>query len=177
MYITIATYADIVGVCKTTASRRLSGSPFRIPTKENGRHYYPLAAAVMTLAASEIEAGVIGRLAASARLLNDDLHIEPEALSAAQNFAQWLPSPEMRNRLARAQSAFVVSVANSPLCTPTIVASLEPLKALFALNADVSRYVLIGGPVPNVEALAPAFAISNNTALLELHAAALLEAA
>ncbi len=177
MYITIATYSDIVGVCKTTVSRRLSGAPYRIPTKENGRHYYTLAAAVTTLKPSEVKAGVIGLLAASARLLNDDLYVEPEALSAAQDFAQWLPSPEMRNRLARVQSAFVVAVANSPLCTPTIVGSLEPLKALFALNADVSRYVLVGGPVPNVDALAPAFAISNNGALLDQRAAELLEAA
>lgn len=177
MYITIETYARVMGICKTTAGRRLSGAPFRIPTKERGQHYYPLAAAVMTLTPSEVQAGAIGLLAASARLLNDDLYIEPEALSAAQNFAAWLPIPEMRNRLARMQMAFVTAVANSPLCTPTIVASLEPLKALFALNADVSRYVLVGGPVPNVDALAPAFAISNNSALLDQHAAELLEAA
>ncbi|MCA0906259.1 hypothetical protein LCM27_07610 [Ruegeria marisrubri] len=177
MYVTLSAYADIVGVCKTTASRRLSGAPFRIPTKENGRHYYMLTAAVMALTPSEIEAGAIGRLAGSARLLNDELYIEPEALSAAQDFAQWLPSSEMRSRLARVQSAFVVAVANSPLCTATVVASLEPLRALFALNADVTRYVLVGGPIPNVDALAPAFAISNNSALLNQHAAELLEAA
>lgn len=168
MYITIETYAAATGTSEATASRRLKALPYRIPTLERGRRYFHLAAAVQTLKEKEI--GAVKALTASARdLFGHDLYVEHEALPLAREFAEWLPTGSMRDRLRAAQNAFVVGVSDSRMCTPTIVRNLPPLRELFALCPPVLAWVLTGGAPPDVHNLAPAFAVSNNCAALDNH--------
>ena len=169
MYITIETYAAATGTSEATASRRLKGVAYRIPSRERGRRHYHLAAAVQTLKGKEVDAGAVKALTTSARdLFGHDLYVEPEALPLAREFAEWLPT-EARDRLRAAQNAFVVGVSDSRLCTPTIVRNLLPLRELFALCPPVLAWVLTGGAPPDVHNLAPAFAVSNNCAALDHH--------
>ncbi len=170
MYITIDTYCAATGVSAATAGRRLADVPFRIPTRARGRKFFPLAAAVQTLKAKEIDAGAVKALTESARdLFGHDMYVEPEALPLAREFAEWLPTGAMRDRLRAAQNSFVVGVSDSRMCTPTIVRNLPPLRELFALCPPVMTWVLTGGAPPDVHNLAPAFAVSNNCAALDNH--------
>lgn len=173
IYTTQSAYADAIGGVVETAGRRLRDVSYRSPTRSSGRRYYPLAAAVMTLKPREIEAGAIPALVDSAQTLGSELYIESEMLPVALDLAEWFPAEAMRARLREMNAAFVGAVANSPLCTPTVVRALEPLKTLFVLNKDVTAYVLTGEGRPDVADLSPAFAISNNDALLERQYAAL----
>ena len=127
----------------------------------------------MTLKQREIDARAIPALVDSAGILGTGLYIESEMLPTAIDLVEWLPSEAMRARLREMSGEFIGGVANSPLCTPTVVRALEPLKALFVLNKDVTAYVLTGDGRPDVADLAPAFAVSNNDALLERQYAAL----
>lgn len=168
MYITIDNYACAADVSEATASRRLADVPFRIPTRARGRKFFPLAAAVQTLKAKEIDAGACEALAGAAQDLHGrDLYVEAEALPMAQAFAEWLPTEGMRNRLRTVQNAFVVAVANSRLCSPTIVRNLTPLRELFALCPPLLAWVLTGADAPDVEHIAPAFAVASNEAALD----------
>lgn len=168
MYITAEQYARAAEVSEATASRRLKGLPYRIPTKARGRRWYPLAAAVQTLKAKEIDAGACEALAEGAKDLHGrDLYVEAEALPMAQAVAEWLPTESMCTRLWTAQNAFVVAVANSRLCTPAIVRNLTPLRDLFALCPPVLAWVLTGENVPDVDHIAPAFAVASNEAALD----------
>ena len=168
MYIKIEDYCDATGVSTATAGRRLSDVPFRIPTRAGGRKHFPLAAAVMTLKAKEVDAGACEALAQVACDLHGrDLYVEAEALPMAQAFAEWLPTEAMRNRLRTAQNSFVVAVANSRLCSPTIVRNLTPLRELFALCPPVLSCVLRGGEAPDVDHIAPAFAVASNEGTLD----------
>lgn len=170
MYTTIESYAAATGTSDATASRRLKGVAYRIPSRERGRRYYHLAAAIQTLKAKEIDSGAVKALAASVRdLFGHDLYVEPEALPLAREFAEWLPTEAMRDRLRAAQNAFVVGVSDSRMCTPTIVRNLPPLRELFALCPPVLAWVLTGGAPPDAHSLAPAFAVSNNCAALDHH--------
>jgi len=167
LYVTIDSYCAAAGVCADTAGRRLAGVQYRVPPRERGRKYFPLAGAVMTLKRREIDAGVCALVQAAVRL-DDDLYIEPDALPLAREFADWLPA-DARDRLRSAQNAFVVAVANSRLCTPSIVQNLGPLRELFALCPPVLAWVLIGGTPPDIDHIAPAFAVSNNSPALGLN--------
>jgi len=177
VYTTIEQYASAADVSEATASRRLKGETYRIPTKARGRRYYHLAAAVQTLKRREIDAGAVCTLVQAAVRLDDDLYIGPEALSLAREFADWLPEPVMRDRLRMAQNAFVVAVANSRLCTPAIVQNLGPLRELFVLCPPVLSWVLIGGTPPDIDHIAPAFAVANNSPSLGLYTEQMKEAA
>ena len=176
MHITNDNYCAATGVCPTTAGRRLADVPYLMPTRERGRRYYHLAAAVQTLKGKEIDAGAVEMLANAARVLDDHLYIESAAIPMAQDFADWL-SGAMLDRARRAQAAFVVAVANSRLCTPSIVRNLDPLKALFLLNPDVLRWIFAGVAAPAFDALAPAFAVACNENALALYTNNILEAA
>lgn len=176
MHITIDNYCAATGVCPTTAGRRLADVPYLMPSRERGRRYYHLAAAVQTLKGKEIDAGAVEMLANAARVLDDHLYIESAAMPLAQSFADWL-SGAMLDRARRAQAGFVVAVANSRLCTPSIVRNLDALKALFVLNPEVLRWIFAGGDVPAIEALAPAFAVACNENALALCTNNILEAA
>jgi hypothetical protein len=124
----------------------------------------------MTLKGKEVDSGACEALAKAAKDLHGkDLYVEAEALGMAQSFAEWLPTEAMRNRLRTAHDAFVVAVANSRLCSPTIVRNLEPLKTLFALCPPVLAWVLRGGEVPDIDAIAPAFAVASNEGTLDHH--------
>lgn len=170
MYIKIEDYCAASGVSTATAGRRLAGVPFRIPTRARGRKFFPLAAAVQTLRAKEIDAGACEALAGAAQDLHGgDLYVEAEALPMAQAFAEWLPTEDMCNRLRTAQNTFVVAVANSRLCSPTIVRNLTPLRELFALCPPVLAWVLTSADAPDVDAIAPAFAVASNEAALCRH--------
>lgn len=173
IYTTQADYAEAIGGAVETAGRRLKHVAYRSPSRASGRRFYPVAAAVMTLKQREIDAGAIPALVDSAGILGTALCIEAEMLPTAIDLAEWLPSEAMRARLREMNAAFVGAVANSPLCTPTVVRALEPLKSLFVLNKDVTAYVLTGDGSPDVADLAPAFAVSNNDAVLERQFAAL----
>lgn len=173
LYTTIDTYAQAAGVCDDTAGRRLKHVAYRSPSRASGRRFYPVAAAVMTLKQREIAAGAIPALVDSSGILGTALYIEAEMLPTAIALSEWLPDEAMRARLREMHAAFVGAVANSPLCTPTVVRALEPLKTLFVLNKDVTSYVLTGDGRPDVADLAPAFAVSCNDALLERQYAAL----
>lgn len=176
LYIKIEDYCAATGVSTATARRRLADVLFRIPTRGRGQRYYHLAAAVQTLKAKEIDAGAVEMLANAARILDDHLYIESAAMPLAQSFADWL-SGAMLDRAHRAQAAFVVAVANSRLCTPSIVRNLDPLKALFLLNPDVLRWIFAGVAAPAIDALAPAFAVACNENALTLYTNNILEAA
>lgn len=168
MYITIEQYARAADVSEATASRRLADVPFRIPTRGRGRKHFPLAGAVMTLKLKEVDAGGAEALAGAACDLHGrDLYVEAEALPMAQRFAEWLPTDAMRNRLRTAQNSFVVSVANSRLCSPTIVRNLTPLRELFAMCPPVLVWVLRGGEAPDIDGIAPAFAVASNEGTLD----------
>ncbi|SFQ56497.1 hypothetical protein SAMN05421853_11093 [Roseivivax halotolerans] len=168
MYISTEEYADAASVSDATAFRRLKGLPYRIPTRGRGRKHFPLAAAVMTLKGKEVDSGAVDALTEAARdLFGHDLYIEPEALPMAHSFAEWLPSETMRARLRAAQNFFTVAVANSRLCTPAIVRNLSPLRELFALCPPVLVWVLTGGEAPDIDYIAPAFAVSSNEAALD----------
>lgn len=160
MYTTIERYASAVDTSVATASRRLKGIPFVIPTKGRGVQWYPLAAAVQTLRAKEQDS--IPALVKHARdLYPGDFYVEPRALPIAESFIGWCEG-SMRDRARAAQNSFVVAVSNSRICVPSIIRNLEPLKTLFVLNPEVTRWVLVGGTPPDVDNLAPAFAVSNN---------------
>ncbi|KZY47592.1 hypothetical protein A3731_07825 [Roseovarius sp. HI0049] len=178
MYTTIEQYARAAGVSDATASRRLADVPFRIPTRGRGRKHFPLAAAVMTLKGKEVDAGAAERLAqAACDLHGRDLYVEAEFLPMARDFAEWLPTEVMRNRLRTAQNSFVVAVANSRLCSPTIVRNLTPLRELFALCPPVLAWVLRGGEAPDVDGIAPAFAVASNEGTLDQYHINMKEAA
>lgn len=178
MYITIKDYCAATGVSDATASRRLKGLPYCFATRRRGRRGYPLPAAVITLKRKEIDAGAAQALAQAARDLHGrDLYIEAGALPMAREFAEWLPDNGMRDRLRRAQNAFVVAVANSRLCSPSIVRNLTPLRDLFALCPTVLAWVLRGGSPPDIDAIAPAFAVASNDAALEQYHTNLQEVA
>jgi hypothetical protein len=102
----------------------------------------------MTLRPKEVDSGAAEALAGAVRDLHGrDFYVEAEALAMAQEFASWLPTADMRNRLRTAQNAFVVAVANSGLCSPTIAHNLTPLRELFATYPPVLVWVLHeGGP-------------------------------
>jgi len=168
VYITIEDYCAATGVSTATAGRRLADVPFRIPTRGRGRKHFPLAGAVMTLKAKEVDSGAAEALAGAAKDLHGrDLYVEAEALPMAQAFAEWLPSEAMRNRLRTAQNAFVVAVANSRLCSPTIVRNLTALRELFALCPPMLVWVLRGGEAPDIDGIAPAFAVASNEGTLD----------
>ncbi|WP_417676721.1 hypothetical protein [Pseudodonghicola sp.] len=178
MHVTIENYCAATGVCAETTGRRLQAVPYRVPERRGAyRKLFPLAAAAMTLKRREIDAGAVAELGRSARPLNNDLYVEPEALPMAREFADWLPDPAMRARLRAAQNSFTVAVANSRLCTPTIVSNLDPLRDLFALCPQVTRWVLAGGTPPDVDHIGPAFAVTNNSAALSLYTNKMMEAA
>ncbi|KAA8605926.1 hypothetical protein [Salipiger aestuarii] len=158
MDITLQSYSTAVGVCETTASRRLAGVFHRMRGRKRS---YPLAAALQTLKRKEHHS--IPALVAASQSDRSNLHVEPSALPMAMNFTEWLPSAAMKERLRAAQNAFVVAVANSPLCAPALVENLDALRMLFVLNDEVLRFVVLGGTPPNIDALAPAFAVTNNT--------------
>ena len=168
MYIKIEDYCAATGVSAATAGRRLAEIPFRIPTRAGGRKHFPLAAAVMTLKGKEVDAGACERLAqAACDLHGRDLYVEAGSLPMARDVAEWLPTETMRARLRTAQNAFVVAVANSRLCSPTIVRNLTPLRELFALCPPVLAWVLRGGEAPDVDGIAPAFAVASNEGTLD----------
>lgn len=168
MYITIDTYCAATGVSAATAGRRLADVPFRIPTRARGRKFFPLAAAVTTLKYKESHAGAAQALAEGARdLFGHDLYIEPESLPMARSFAAWLPEPVMRERLEMALSDFVVTVAHSPLCSPSIVRNITPLRDLYAICPPIMRWIICGGAVPDTDSIAPAFAVASNEAALD----------
>jgi len=169
LFTTIDRYANAVRVSEATACRRLKGIPFRVPTRGRGIQWYPLGAAVQTL--REKEMGAIEGLTRTARDLDaGDLYIEAPAISIAESFIGWTTGAA-RDRLRAAQNGFVVAVSNSRICSPAIVRNLDPLRTLFVLNPDVTRWILLGGTPPNVDALAPSFAVVNNgPALAEYHA-------
>ncbi|QFT92149.1 hypothetical protein FIU86_04795 [Roseovarius sp. THAF9] len=177
LYTTIDSYAEATGATAHTASRRMKDLAFRVPSGSKGRRSYPLAAAVQTFRPREIDAGAVPAIAQSAHRLSDTLYVESEMLPAARAFAEWLPDPRMRSRLLHIRNAFSIAVGNSPLCTPSVVRALEPLKSLWALNADVTRFILAGATPPDVDKLAPAFAVSCNEALLENYYDSLMEIA
>ncbi|WP_354545967.1 hypothetical protein [Roseovarius sp. MBR-78] len=165
MYIKIEDYCAATGVSTATAGRRLSDVPFRIPTRGRGRKHFPLAAAVMTLKAKEADA--VPELVQHARdLCRGDPYVEARALPIAESFVDWCEGG-MRDRARAAMNGFVVAVSNSRICTPTIVRNLEPLKALFVLHPDVTRWILVGGNPPDVDNLAPSFAVANNAPALD----------
>jgi hypothetical protein len=177
LYVTTDNYCAATGVSSATAGRRLADIPFRIPTQARGRKYFPLAAAVMTLKGKEVDAGAYEALAEAASDLHGrDLYVEAEALPMAHVFAEWLPTVA-RNRLRSAQNSFVVAVANSRLCSPTIVRNLTPLRELFALCPPVLAWVLTGKNAPDVDAIAPVFAVASNEPALDLYMKKLNEAA
>lgn len=170
MYITIEIYATAADLHEESAGRRLRGVPYRIPARARGRKHYHLAAAVQTLKPRDIAAGVPAKLARMAvQLDGEGLYIEPEALPLALDFAAWLPTTEMRDRLRSVRNAFTVAVANSRLCTPSIVRNLDPLRELFALCPPVLVWVLTGGAPPDIDAMGPAFAVASNCANLNLY--------
>jgi len=178
VYITLEQYARAADVSEATASRRLKGLPYRIPTKARGRRWYPLAAAVTTLKYKESHAGAAQALAQGARdLFGHDLYIEPESLPMARSFAAWLPEPDTRDRLEMAQSDFVVTVAHSPLCSPAIVRNITPLRDLYALCPPIMKWTICGGTVPDTDAIAPAFAVASNEAALDQYHTPMKEAA
>lgn len=160
MYITLEQYARVIDAADSTASRRLRGIPFVIPAKGRGIQWYPLAAAVQTLRPKE--EGAVPALVTPARdVYAGDLYVEARALPIAESFLDWTEG-DMQARARAAQNSFVVAVSNSRICTPTIVRNLEPLKMLFVLNPEVTRWVLVGGTPPDVDNLAPSFAVANN---------------
>ena len=171
MFITLESYAFSVGVCETTAARRLKGIPFSIPDNARGRKHFFLPSAVMTLRQKEIDDGAAGRMASVSRDLGDGVYVEGATLSIAERFAEWCSGP-MYTRLRAAQNAFVVAVANSRLCTPVIVENLDPLRTLFPLCSPVLVWILSGGEPPDVDRIAPAFAVASNTTELHTYEAA-----
>lgn len=178
MYIKIEDYCAATGVSTATAGRRLSDVPFQIPTYGRGRKHFPLAGAVMTLKGKEVDAGACAGLArAACDLHGRDLYVEAEALPMAQRFAEWLPTEAMRNRLRTAQNSFVVAVANSRLCSPTIVRNLTPLRDLFALCPPVLAWVLRGSDAPDIDHISPAFAVASNEGALDQYHNTMQEAA
>lgn len=175
MYITQEHYARATDVSGPTASRRLRGTPFVIPTRGRGIQWYPLAAAVQTLRAKEMDA--IPDLVQHARdLCRGDPYVEARALPIAESFVDWCEG-DMRDRARAAQNGFVVAVSNSRVCTPTIVRNLEPLRTMFVLNPDVTRWILVGGNPPDVDNLAPSFAVANNGPGLDEYHMTMQEAA
>jgi hypothetical protein len=177
LYTTTDYYCAATGVCPTTAGRRLTETPFRLPSLSRGRRFYPLAAALQTLRKRENDAGAIESLVRTSRTLSDDLYIEPDALPLAHSFSEWLPAPAMRDRLRSIQNALVVAVANSRLCTPTIVRNLDALRQLFPLNPDAMRWILVRGDAPDVDNLGPAFAVACNDTALDIYTTSLKEVA
>lgn len=167
MYITIEKYAKALEIAESTASRRLKGLPFVMPKNGRGTHWYPLVAVVQTLRGWDA-----GREVALVRWSRDmregDLYIEPAALLLAESFLNWCEG-DMKTRARAARNSFVVAVSNSRICTPTIVRNIELLKTLFVLNPEVTRWILVGGTPPNVDRLAPSFAVTNNGANLDVY--------
>lgn len=169
MYTTIEIYATAADLHEESAGRRLRDVAYRIPAHSRGRKHFHLAAALPTLKRRDIDAGVPAKLARMAvNLDGEGLYIEPEALPLALDFAEWLPTADMRDRLRAARNAFTIAVANSRLCSPTIVQNLDPLRELFALCPPVMKWILTGGTPPDIDAMGPAFAVASNCATLNL---------
>lgn len=158
MFITQHQYADAAQCCVETAGRRMKSIHFHMGPR--GARNYHLAAALVTLKGREIGAGAVPRLAESATAPDDVLFVG-DVLDMARAYVDWLDAPA-RARLAAVQNSFVVALASS-LCAPAVVENLESLRTLIAVQPDVMRHVLTDMPAPEMDRMAPAFAIVNNT--------------
>ncbi|SDY65041.1 hypothetical protein [Citreimonas salinaria] len=166
MIITRKDYSRAVGVCIETAARRLKAVPSQCGDRR--ACVYELRAALPTLWPKEVEAGAVERLVAAAAPPEDRLYVGPDALEGARSFIQWLPAQEMRDRLAEIQSDFISGIAASPVCGGPVIRDLENLRTLIAIQPDSMKYILVGGQVPTLDRLAPAFAIINAKFQMEL---------
>ncbi|WP_288941007.1 hypothetical protein [uncultured Roseovarius sp.] len=125
-----------------------------------GVHHYHVAAALPTLRPREYDSAPA--LILCAEPPEDSLYVGgAESLAMAQAFIEWLPE-EPRERLRVAQNSFVVALANSNICAAPVVENIENLRVLIVLQPDVLRWIFRCGDVPDMDRLAPAFAIVNN---------------
>jgi hypothetical protein len=162
VFTTQQNYCAAAGCCIETVGRRLKSIAYS-PGPPYGTRHYPLAQAVTTLRPREIEKGAVERLVATATVSDDSLYVgSSDALDVACNLIEWLPD-NMRTRAVAAQNNFISGVANSRLCTPAVVENLGTLQALVILQPDVLRHVLTAMPA-DIERIAPAFALVNNSA-------------
>lgn len=176
MFTTIYAYAEAAQIVPSSTSRRLKGIPYLSRSRGDvlpgdparvGRavNWYPLAAVVQTLRKDELDA--IPALVEGAKELHPgDSYVDPRFYYLATPFIRWC-GQDMRSRARRAQNDFVVAVANSKVCSPAIVKNLTALREIFVLHPDVTRWILVGGLAPDLAALAPSFAVANNSPSLE----------
>lgn len=159
MYITQSLYARETGRTVETACSRLCDVPYK--RGRQGVHLYHLARTLPTLRPREHAS--IQALVLCATPPEDSLYVGgPESLQMARAFIGWLPE-EARGRLRAAQNSFVVALANSAVCAPVVVERIEYLRVLIVLQPDVLKWIFKCGDVPDMDRLAPAFAIVNNS--------------
>ncbi|GGO50330.1 hypothetical protein SAMN05444398_1011049 [Roseovarius pacificus] len=159
MYITQHLYARETGRVVETACARLK----TVPHINGGRgvHHYHVAAALPTLRPREYDS--IPALVLCATPPEDSLYVGgPEALPMARALIEWLPE-EPRERFRAVQNSFVVALANSNVCAAPVVENIETLRVLIVLQPDILRWIFRCGDVPDMDRLAPAFAIVNNS--------------
>ena len=160
LYIDVPMFAEAIRRHLATAYTRLRGLPY---TKMEGAkaRFYPLVEAVLVLKKREVEDGAVERLTTAAIPIGDGLCIGPEALSAAVRCSRSLDW-EAAQRLSFCQAVLVDEIAAGHLCCSTIVQNIEALRALWLCVPEVSRFVLSGGPVPDLEKLSTPFVLASN---------------
>jgi hypothetical protein len=129
---------------------------------------YPLAASLVTLKGREEAQGAHTALVRAASAPMDSLYVGgADALPAARRLIAWLPSPEA-DRFRTVRNLFFVAVANSGLCAPAIVENLGSLADLIILQPDVLRFVFGVSRSLDIDRIAPAFSLVNNTVFEEV---------
>src|SRR6056297_400398 len=161
MVISVKNYMEATGVVPETAGRRLKGLPYH--PGPHGTRLYSLAASLPTMWPREIANGAAEKLVRGASAPTDSLYVGGEgSLPVAQKLIEWLPE-RPRARLAKVQNSFVVSLANSKICCPAVVANYEILRTLVVLQPDVLRFIFGEGEVVDMDSLAAPFALVNNS--------------
>jgi hypothetical protein len=162
--------ADAFGVRPPAAAQRLKGLPvFKVARQTRGaaEHFYPLAA-VLTRA----RPGAFDGLFAKA---TDDQSLYvgsgPEVMDTARALDAWL-TPSMRERYARVRTLLLAGLS-AARGGEAFLPFVETLNQKVLLHSSVLRHVVLDEPNQlSFKDFAPAFALVNSTAELELEVAA-----
>lgn len=166
MHITVTDYTRAAGCVPETAGRRLRAVSHH--SGPRGTRLYPLADSLVTLKGREIAAGAHTALVRAASTPADSLYVGgADALRAARRLIGWLPATEA-DRFRAVRNMFFVAVANSGLCAPTIVENLGSLADLIVLQPDVLKFVFGVNSDLDIDRIAPAFSLVNNTVFEEV---------
>lgn len=158
---------EVTGICHATAIRWVKGLPHT--KSRHGKYLYELADVVASPNAHArwlegrraLDGNDIARLMDRA-CITEATFVGNDALPRARKLAGVLKQDE-HARLFECQVAFTTALANSSMGVPDIFEHIESLRLKLLLSVPVFKYVFLADPtaVPNWDAFAPAFALTN----------------